>query len=193
MANRNKNSMMRKDALGGFTIIEVVLVLAIAGLIFMMVFIALPQLQRAQRDTQRRSQISSFQSAVTQFQANNNGKIPGQNLAAGASESCTGANAFATTGASTTTNQACRLIKVYLNSANATVNTFTDPDGTEYDVTITKDIAAANSGAENFNHTIYMVVQAKCGDEQAVAASNPRDYAVLYKLEGSGTHCSDNQ
>ena len=34
----------------GFTIIEVVLVLAIAGLIFLMVFIALPQLQRSQRN-----------------------------------------------------------------------------------------------------------------------------------------------
>ena len=37
----------------GFTIIEVVLVLAIAGLIFLMVFIALPALQRTQRNTQR--------------------------------------------------------------------------------------------------------------------------------------------
>ena len=36
----------------GFTIIEVVLVLAIAGLIFLMVFLALPALQRSQRDSQ---------------------------------------------------------------------------------------------------------------------------------------------
>ena len=35
----------------GFTIIEVVLVLAIAGLIFLMVFVALPALQRGQRDS----------------------------------------------------------------------------------------------------------------------------------------------
>ena len=34
----------------GFTIIEVVLVLAIAGLIFLAIFITLPALQRAQRD-----------------------------------------------------------------------------------------------------------------------------------------------
>lgn len=38
----------------GFTIIEVVLVLAIAGLIFLAVFLALPALQRNQRDTQRK-------------------------------------------------------------------------------------------------------------------------------------------
>ncbi len=39
----------------GFTIIEVVLVLAIAALIFLMVFIALPALQRNQRDTARKT------------------------------------------------------------------------------------------------------------------------------------------
>ena len=57
-----------------FTIIEVVLVLAIAGLIFLMVFIALPTSQRNQRDTQRKNDIARI---VTQFQnytANNKGK-----------------------------------------------------------------------------------------------------------------------
>ena len=39
----------------GFTIIEVVLVLAVAGLIFLMVFLALPALQRAQRDTTKKT------------------------------------------------------------------------------------------------------------------------------------------
>lgn len=60
----------------GFTIIEVVLVLAIAGLIFMMVFIALPALQRSQRDTQRSNDIARVQTALNQFQANNRGALP---------------------------------------------------------------------------------------------------------------------
>lgn len=60
----------------GFTIIEVVLVLAIAGLIFLMVFIALPALQRSQKDTQRRQDFSTFAAQVSQFQANNKGKVP---------------------------------------------------------------------------------------------------------------------
>jgi prepilin-type N-terminal cleavage/methylation domain-containing protein len=60
----------------GFTIIEVVLVLAIAGLIFLMVFLALPALQRAQRDTQRKEDISRFMTAVTHYEANNRGAIP---------------------------------------------------------------------------------------------------------------------
>ena len=47
----------------GFTIIEVVLVLAVAGLIFLMVFIALPTLQRSQRDTQRKNQANLIRDA----------------------------------------------------------------------------------------------------------------------------------
>ena len=51
----------------GFTIIEVVLVLAIAALIFLMVFIALPALQANQRDTQRKADASLAASAITNY------------------------------------------------------------------------------------------------------------------------------
>lgn len=60
----------------GFTIIEVILVLAIAGLIFLMVFVALPALQRGQRDSQRRSDISRFMSQINSYQTNNGGRVP---------------------------------------------------------------------------------------------------------------------
>ena len=59
----------------GFTIIEVVLVLAIAGLIFLMVFIALPALQRSQRDQARRNDASTVAAAVQTFKGNNNGSL----------------------------------------------------------------------------------------------------------------------
>lgn len=64
------------NAQKGFTIIEVVLVLAIAGLIFLMVFIALPALQRNQRDTARKSDVSTVSSAVNSFTGNNRGSYP---------------------------------------------------------------------------------------------------------------------
>jgi|SRR6478672_11531005 len=60
----------------GFTIIEVVLVLAIAGLIFLMVFIALPALQRNQRDTARKSDVSTISAAVNSYTGNNRGSYP---------------------------------------------------------------------------------------------------------------------
>lgn len=60
----------------GFTIIEVVLVLAIAALIFLMVFIALPALQRTQRDTSRKDDIARVQTAINSYQSNNKGALP---------------------------------------------------------------------------------------------------------------------
>jgi prepilin-type N-terminal cleavage/methylation domain-containing protein len=60
----------------GFTIIEVVLVLAIAGLIFMMVFLALPALQRSQRNTQRRNDLGIVSAAIQSFMSNNRGAVP---------------------------------------------------------------------------------------------------------------------
>lgn len=60
----------------GFTIIEVMLVLAIAALIFLMVFVALPTLQRSQRDTARKSDVDTIAATVTQYTSNNRGKFP---------------------------------------------------------------------------------------------------------------------
>ena len=60
----------------GFTIIEVVLVLAIAGLIFLMVFVALPNMQRNQRDTQRRQDYADLFANVNTYIADHKGSLP---------------------------------------------------------------------------------------------------------------------
>lgn len=60
----------------GFTIIEVVLVLAIAGLIFLIVFLALPQLQESQRDTNRRADVGRIIAGINSYAANNSGSLP---------------------------------------------------------------------------------------------------------------------
>lgn len=60
----------------GFTIIEVVLVLAIAGLIFLIVFMAVPALQASRRDTKRRSDAGQIAAEIESGAANRNGKYP---------------------------------------------------------------------------------------------------------------------
>lgn len=65
----------------GFTIIEVVLVLAIAALIFLMVFIALPALQRNQRDQARKEVLGKVSSAITTYQSNKRGNQPANGAA----------------------------------------------------------------------------------------------------------------
>lgn len=60
----------------GFTIIEVLIVLAIAGLIMLIVLLAVPALQRSQRNTARRTDASRIAASVVNFTANNNGTTP---------------------------------------------------------------------------------------------------------------------
>jgi len=80
------NKLNNKDR--GFTIIEVVLVLAIAALIMLMVFIAWPALQRSQRDTARKNDAQTVASALGSYKSNNNGALP--------AASGTGATSFST-------------------------------------------------------------------------------------------------
>jgi len=76
---RIKSKMKESKQKRGFTIIEVVLVLAIAGLIFLMVFLALPALQRNQRNTARRQDVGVVSAAVQTFMSNNRGRTPQDN------------------------------------------------------------------------------------------------------------------
>lgn len=67
---------VQKQNTKGFTIIEVVLVLAIAALIFLIVFLAVPALQGSQRDTQRRNDMGRLMSQLANYTANNKGNVP---------------------------------------------------------------------------------------------------------------------
>ena len=60
----------------GFTIIEVMIVLAIAGLIMVIVFFAIPQLQRNQRDNTRQSVATRFGAEMETYAGNNQGVYP---------------------------------------------------------------------------------------------------------------------
>jgi prepilin-type N-terminal cleavage/methylation domain-containing protein len=175
----------------GFTIIEVVLVLAIAGLIFLMVFIALPALQRSQRDTQRKDDIARLQSAINSYQANNRGSIP------------TDWGTCDLTAPSASTTSFCER---YLLAEN---DVFNDPDGTPYVLNYCDNYLSGAAGgscggvngsgqiAGNFaeqEHNIYIISQANCDGESAVASvgGSVNKLAILYKLEGGGVVCLNN-
>ncbi len=63
-------------ASAGFTIIEVLIVLAIAGLILLIVFLAVPALQRSNRNHNRRNEISRLATSASNFSSNNVGVVP---------------------------------------------------------------------------------------------------------------------
>lgn len=61
---------------GGFTLIEVVLVLAIGALIILMALLAFGGASRSRRDTARTSLAGEIQAAAEQSASNNNGTYP---------------------------------------------------------------------------------------------------------------------
>jgi prepilin-type N-terminal cleavage/methylation domain-containing protein len=60
----------------GFTIIEVLIVLAIAGLIILIVLLAVPALQRNGRNTATKNDASALAGAVSEYKSNNDGGNP---------------------------------------------------------------------------------------------------------------------
>ncbi len=192
----SRKSMRKMDTgeKGGFTIIEVVLVLAIAGLIFLMVFLALPALQRSQRDTQRRNVMANVQTKVMDYQNNNNGKLPNDG-SVDAVEDGKLANMDDEWECSRTNPNAAKcFIRNYLNGVNATENEFVDPQGWAYGLTIETldedEFFLQPSDYEKY--MVYIEKKAKCDGERAIPSNNARDYAILVKLEGSGTYCRSN-
>jgi prepilin-type N-terminal cleavage/methylation domain-containing protein len=158
----------------GFTIIEVVLVLAIAALIFLMVFIALPALQRSQRDTQRKNDVGRFVTAITNYTSNNRGQLPDAmeltgNLAGNASSSSP-------------------FITNYLIKGG---DTFNDPDGTPYSIEVNQ-VPGVLSGS--IDHTIYFNDHSTCdtaNEGGILGGATPRQAAIRYILEGSGVYCQN--
>ncbi|MCA9327212.1 type II secretion system protein [Candidatus Saccharibacteria bacterium] len=66
----------RKKREEGFTIIEVLIVLAIAGLILLVVFLAVPALQRNGRNTAIKNDVQNLLGGVSEYMSNNDGKAP---------------------------------------------------------------------------------------------------------------------
>lgn len=226
MAKNNINSKQ------GFTIIEVVLVLAIAGLIFLMVFVALPALQRSQRDTQRRNDMSRVDTSLVQYQTNHsNLSVNLPDVTGKEYESWTAPkdNTFGTNGCGT--NIACQFVRDYMNTGSSEndgkTNSFEDPDGTPYSIVITRNwdlndpgnvsytpddggsstarsslsgdttngftiTDVANGGNAYDAHVVYIVPGGRCSGDR-VLKSTKRHFAILYRLEGAGTYCIDDQ
>lgn len=162
---------MNRTTAKGFTIIEVVLVLAIAGLIFLMVFIALPTLQRNQRDTQRRDDVARMKAQIAQYQANNKGDVPANTAAVGCTTAAGDVGSF---------------IDNYMTTGGATFN---DPDGSTYK----SRCQLATTTPANTGEWKYAKGNVCGATEGTMTAAGARDYVIMMKLEGSGIACVDSK
>jgi prepilin-type N-terminal cleavage/methylation domain-containing protein len=162
------------DGQHGFTIIEVVLVLAIAGLIFLMVFLALPALQRSQRNTARKQDVGIVASAINSYSSDNKGKLPdaGTCTSDGSSGDKYGSTGF------------CAYIDS-LSSNSPTVTIQTSGSGKTYSEVIGTD---GTNSTKLTTGKIIVVEGAACASDNVatseLVAGSARQSAVITAQEG---------
>ena len=189
----------------GFTIVETVLVIAIAGLIFLVVFITVPQLLRSTRDSERKEDIMLLVQSLKKFQTNNRGSLP------------KGLQNSSSKMVAERPDDDNTYIKKYYNSWDAFYHdyidaSFEDPDGNTYKlvpVTCEGDdrgdtceeyedfsfvdgengTVNINKALETLGYHMFIFTHATCTEDHATLSDNPRDYAVVMRLEGSGIFC----
>ena len=209
-----KTKSKKMNSMQGFTIIEVVLVLAIAGLIMLMVFLALPAMQRGQRDRQRSQDISRLYTALQNYGNNNKGALP------------QGLGTVDGNDIDAVTNQK-EWTKFYKSYMLAGGDTFEEPAGGNYSLLVTtcsgssatlaKPNNALDAGDnctntangnlsdgtyadtvtfESQGGTLIVVIGGKCNGETVTAATTKtgggRKFAIMYKNEGGGVTCQSN-
>ena len=175
----------------GFTLIEVVLVLAIGGLIILMALLVFPNAMANLRDTQRREDFTALSTSISNFSASNSGKI---------------VRLLGTKNASLKTAQ-CRESEL---DASAYVNsTGEDPNGYPYVVKVcnylgwqalgNNGIPEASDDSETGHTDVYVVLGADCDDvsDQGYSIPNQNNSTKAYAIFGgletdSKTYCNAN-
>jgi prepilin-type N-terminal cleavage/methylation domain-containing protein len=157
------SNIRKRKAEGGFTLIEVMIVLAIAGLILLVVFLAVPALQRNARNTQRREDAGNMLSAVSEYVANNNGAVPAGK---------TGTGNTVSVGATGSNQVPVNL--GYYDAGNITVSSYTAA-GSPTTNTTTED-------------TLIILTGATCSGNVPGAGSS-RSVIILYSLEKDVEQC----
>lgn len=203
----------------GFSLIEVALVIAIAGLIFAMTFAILPNLMANERDSERVDDMHSLISEIKKYQQNNSrGNLPGQ----------TAEEKHDLEEDKHVRVEAEDVIKDKNGELSPSFNTvswggfyrdyilekFEDPSGYPYDFEImncalTKTATTVKLGAEcnatgldeylksniamqNPDPTIWILLGASCDGSTPVKAASSRKIAVVYHRERADITCTTN-
>jgi prepilin-type N-terminal cleavage/methylation domain-containing protein len=168
-----KNLLKTKRA-EGFTIIEVMIVLAIAGLIMVIVFIAVPQLQRQQRNNARENVVNRVATEANNFASNNTGRVP--TIAEFTGVAGGFYTRYINNNASQFQDPSTGVTMIFKGDTIANVNT----------------ALTASPLPANYYATVYYATGAICSGETVVAGSN-NNFAVANILEGGSVHCVDNK
>jgi prepilin-type N-terminal cleavage/methylation domain-containing protein len=153
---------LKKNNREGFTIIEVMIVLAIAGLILLIVFLAVPALQRNARNTQRKNDAGSLVSAISEYIDNNNGSLPN-------------------TAANFTNNWK----PGYYSAADVTL---TNPTPTGATTPTTASAGTAPTTVDQIHVTEYSTCTSTGAEASTATGASSRSIAVTYLVESGGAN-----
>lgn len=151
--------LLQKRTQSGFTIIEVMIVLAIAGVMIVAVFLAVPALQRNNRTSQRNSDASKILAAVNECLTNKNNQV-------GSCDQIAEIDVF--------------LDRTKLSQLTENTNAA--------QITTTGQTTARTAGGSAIDNTWRVSYRTRCNDDGAggtVQANNERSYAIMYGVENT--------
>ncbi len=151
----------------GFTIVETLIVLAIAALILIIVLIAVPDLQRSAKNSNIRSDAQNVASAIQTFEGNNQGEIPGLVTAAN--------------GVVTVNNKGASGVPATGHIQNST---------TIYPIITTPTTETYSSSNDT---TIYIETNSQCPTSlggTVTPAGNQRGVVIIYPIDSGGGNFS---
>ncbi|MFO0970940.1 MAG: prepilin-type N-terminal cleavage/methylation domain-containing protein [Candidatus Saccharimonadales bacterium] len=158
---------LKKDIVG-FTLIEVILVLAVGSLIFAMAFVAYGQASANRRDSQRRADLAKIAGELENYAADNNGKYPTYVVNNGSEE--------------------------FKNFKTEYIPSLKDPSSdTPYIETIAQDgYASAAPGSISYYPENFFGLKIMTMCDGGKINGNNRDYVIRMKLE-KGETCRDSR
>lgn len=127
---------------GGFTIVEVLIVLAIAGLILVIVFEAIPSVTRALRNGRRKHDVSLILGVVSEYELKDSDNFP-QNCSGNGSTSCKACDGTTAQCAVSNTDQPN---DYFLHFAQDQLSYYTYTSSNTDPVTLTGDYPQNNNG-----------------------------------------------
>ena len=189
---------------GGFTIVEVMIVLAIAGLVLAIVFIAVPNLQRNARNNARRADLALLRAQVDTWTSNNNGKLPETNANLLSIVGSTGWSHYngndpepiSTTSADNVVQTGIGEYRVHMftdNAAAIPATTLVLPGRQEIHIHTQKQCAVGILALGNDIDITAATNSQYAAANADIADSNARAIAFVYQVEGEdNARCEDN-
>jgi len=187
-----KNHHLKNKQSSGFTIVEVMIVLAIASLILLILFLIIPQVQRSKRDYARRHYVDFISAQYDSYKANY-GRYPTDGVSGSPDNRCTFIQDYLrTNGTSTCTSDTTSYLGVSQNCIKADTELYTicfHARNSSHDYIGPEDEISIEPG--------HFCTDTNVSPDKYIKSTSATDddtnkYVIWTKLENGSYYCVDN-